>query len=112
MLHHQSFTAIGHRDRPVGDALVGRLKKAEGKPEFQCILLRSTLGASAKDLAQVVGWTTERVRAMHSPYVKAAYEAWVGREVAASTVDRILSRHGWRKIAPQAAFFSSPWPFA
>lgn len=49
------------------------MKKAEGKPEFQriqCILLWATLGASAKDIAQVVGWTTGTVRVMHSQYAK------------------------------------------
>ena len=138
-------------NRETIDALAERLKKAEGKPEFQriqCILLRATLGASAKDIAQVVGWTTGTVRVMHSHYakegddffeiahrggrhrqnmtleaesrflapfferakaggiltvseIKAAYEAQLGREVAESTVYRLLARHGWRKIAPR-----------
>lgn len=138
-------------DRETIDALAERLKKAVGKPEFQriqCILLRATLGASAKDIAQVVGWTTGTVRVMHSHYakegeaffeivhrggrhrqnmtveeeagflapfferakaggiltvseIKAAYEAQLGREVAESTVYRLLARHGWRKIAPR-----------
>lgn len=138
-------------DRDTITALAERLKKAEGKPEFQriqCILLRATLGASAKDIAQVVGWTTGTVRVMHSQYaregesffeiarrggrhrqnmteaeeaaflkpfferasvggilvaseIKRAYEAALGREVAESTVYRMLARHGWRKIAPR-----------
>lgn len=138
-------------DRRTIDSLAERLKKAEGKPEFQriqCILLRATLGASAKDIAQVVGWTTGTVRVMHSQYakegeaffdvarrggrhrqnmsldqeaeflapffdrakaggllvvteIKAAYEAELCREVAESTVYRMLARHGWRKIAPR-----------
>jgi transposase len=33
--------------------------------------------------------------------VKAAYEKAVGRTVPKSTVYRMLSRHGWRKIAPR-----------
>jgi transposase len=33
--------------------------------------------------------------------VKAAYEKAVGRPVPKSTVYRMLSRHGWRKIAPR-----------
>jgi len=138
-------------DRRTIDSLAERLKLAEGKPEFQriqCILLRATLGASAKDIAQVVGWTTGTVRVMHCQYakegeaffdvahrggrhrqnmsleeegsflapffdraqaggilvvseIKAAYEAQLGREVAESTVYRMLARHGWRKIAPR-----------
>jgi len=60
-------------DRETINALAERLKKAEGKPEFQriqCILLRVTLQAEAKDIAQVVGWTTGTVRVMHSKYAK------------------------------------------
>jgi transposase len=33
--------------------------------------------------------------------VKAAYEAAVGHCVPKSTVYRLLSRHGWRKVAPR-----------
>lgn len=33
--------------------------------------------------------------------VKAAYEGKVGREVPKSTVYRMLSRHGWRKLTPR-----------
>lgn len=60
-------------DRNTITTLAERLKKAEGKPEFQriqCVLLRATLGASAKDIAQVVGWTVGTVRVMHSQYAK------------------------------------------
>lgn len=138
-------------DRDTINALAERLKKAEGKPEFQriqCILLRATLGASAENIAQVVGWTSGTVRVMHSRYakegdvffdithrggrhrqnmseaqeaaflapffdramaggilvaseIKHAYEAILGREVAESTVYRMLARNGWRKIAPR-----------
>lgn len=138
-------------DREIIHALAERLKKAEGKPEFQriqCILLRITLQATAKEIAQVVGWTTGTVRVMHSHYarlgdaffdtakrggrhrqnftleeeeqflkpffdraktggvlvateIKQAYEAALGREVAESTIYRLLERHNWRKIAPR-----------
>lgn len=60
-------------DRETINSLAERLKKAEGKPEFQriqCILLRVTLQASAKDIAQVVGWTTGTVRVMHCHFAK------------------------------------------
>ena len=60
-------------DRETICVLAERLKKAEGKPEFQriqCVLLRVTLQASAKDIAQVVGWTTGTVRVMHSHFAK------------------------------------------
>lgn len=65
--------ALINPDRETIDALAERLKQAEGKPEFQriqCILLRVTLDASAKDIAQVVGWTEGTVRVMHSRYAK------------------------------------------
>jgi len=134
-------------DRDTIHALAERLKKAEGRSEFQriqCILLRATLGASAKDIAQVVGWTTGTVRVMHSQYakegeaffdvanrggrhrenmtesqeaaflapfiersltgepldipeIKRAYESLLRHEVAASTIYRILARHGLRR---------------
>ena len=32
--------------------------------------------------------------------IKAAYEAKLGREVAESTIYRMLARHGFRKIVP------------
>ena len=60
-------------NRETINALAERLKKAEGKAEFQriqCILLRVTLQAGAMDIAQVVGWTTGTVRVMHSNYAK------------------------------------------
>ena len=138
-------------DRETIKNLAERLKKAEGKPEFQriqCILLRVTLQASAKDIAQVLGWALGTVRVMHSHYarmgdaffevakrggrhrqnmsieeeaaflhpfldrarsggvlvaaeIKREYEALLGREVAESTVYRMLDRHGWRKITPR-----------
>ena len=33
--------------------------------------------------------------------IKAAYEQALGRRVPASTVYRLLARHGWRKLAPR-----------
>ena len=60
-------------DRATINTLAERLKKAEGKPEFQriqCILLRVTLQTSAKDIAQVVRWTTGTVRVMQSHFAK------------------------------------------
>lgn len=136
-----------HSDRDTIQSLAERLKKAEGRSEFQriqCILLRATLGASAKDIAQVVGWTTDTVRVMHSRYakegdsffdvssrggrrresmteaqeaaflapflqramagerlevqeIKRACESLLGHAVAASTIYRILARHGLQR---------------
>lgn len=33
--------------------------------------------------------------------IKAGYESKVGHEISESTVYRLLSRHGWRKVAPR-----------
>ena len=34
--------------------------------------------------------------------IKDAYEKQIGRSVAASTITRMMARHGWRKIAPRS----------
>lgn len=50
----------------------------------------------------LVPWieTTERVGVLVVPPIHAAYEERIGCHVSASTVYRMLARHGWRKIAP------------
>lgn len=37
------------------------------------------------------------------PSLKPAFEKALGREVALSTLYRVLARHGWRKLAPDTA---------
>ena len=37
------------------------------------------------------------------PRVKPAFELALGREIALSTLYRMLARHGWRKLAPDTA---------
>lgn len=37
------------------------------------------------------------------PSLKPAFEKALGREIALSTLYRILARHGWRKLAPDTA---------
>lgn len=37
------------------------------------------------------------------PPIRAALEARVGHHVAATTVYRLLARHGWRRVAPDSA---------
>jgi transposase len=44
--------------------------------------------------------TAERGGVLVVPPIHAAYEERIGCRVAASTVYRMLARHGWRKIAP------------
>ncbi|HJW33828.1 MAG TPA: helix-turn-helix domain-containing protein [Holophagaceae bacterium] len=91
-------------DQNMIHALAERLKKAEGKSEFQriqCILLRATLGASAEDIAQVVGWTTGTVRVMHSQYAKEGDSFF--------DVSRRGGRHRETMTEAQEAAFLSPF---
>jgi transposase len=91
-------------DRETINTLAERLKRAEGKPEFQriqCILLRVTLGASAKDIAQVVGWTVGTVRVMHSQYAK--------EEDAFFDVVRRGGRHRQNMTIAQEEAFLAPF---
>ena len=37
------------------------------------------------------------------PSLKPAFEKALGREIALSTLYRMLARHGWRKLAPDTA---------
>lgn len=156
-------------DQPTVARLAERLKRASSHSEYQriqCVLIRATLGSSAAEIAQLLGWSTATVHVMHSRWAKEgeavfdvrprggrrhqylspeqetallspfvdrataggmltvaevqkAYQERVGREVASSTVYRLLERHGWRKVVPrprhpkadvsaQAAFKKAP----
>ncbi len=131
--------------------LAERLKQASTHAEYQriqCVLIRATLGSSAAEIAQLLGWSTATVHVMHSRWAKEgdaifevhrrggrrhqhlsieeeqtllspfvdrakaggmltvaeiqqAYEEQTGRQVAPSTVYRLLDRHGWRKVVPR-----------
>jgi transposase len=131
--------------------LAERLKTAQSHREYQriqCVLLRATLGSTASEIAQLLGWSTGTVHVIHSRYakegdalfdlrprggrhrqhltvdqehtllepflrqaeaggllhvheVRQAYELQVGQTVAASTIYRLLERHGWRKVVPR-----------
>ncbi len=131
--------------------LAERLKKADSHAQYQriqCVLIRATLGSSAAEIAQLLGWSTATVHVIHSRWAKEgdaifelrgrggrhhqhlspeeeaqvlapfvaranaggvlkvaevqkAYEQRVGTSVAASTVYRLLERHGWRKVVPR-----------
>lgn len=138
-------------DEPTIARLAERLKRAQGHSEYQriqCVLIRATLGSSAAQIAQLLGWSTGTVYVIHSrwakegeaifdlgqrggrhhqhlrpeqetqilaPFVAQAtaggmlkvaeiqrvYEQRVGKSVAASTIYRLLERHGWRKVVPR-----------
>jgi transposase len=138
-------------DKPTVQRLADRLKRASSRSEYQriqCVLIRATLGNSAKEIAQLLGWSTATVHVMHSRWAKEgeaifdvrgrggrrhqhltpeeelellapfvqrargggmltvaelqqAYRERVGKEVARSTIYRLLERHGWRKVVPR-----------
>jgi transposase len=53
--------------------LAERLKQATGQSQYQriqCVLIRATLGSSAAEIAQLLGWSTATVHVMHSRWAK------------------------------------------
>ena len=138
-------------DKPTIARLAERLKRASSHAEYQriqCVLIRATLGSSAAQIAELLGWSTATVHVLHSrwskegdaifdlrarggrhhqhlspeqeqqllaPFVERAesggmltvaeiqqaYQEQLGKEVAPSTVYRLLDRHGWRKVVPR-----------
>jgi transposase len=131
--------------------LAERLKQAGSHSEYQriqCVLIRATLGSSAAEIAQLLGWSTATVHVLHSRWAKEgeaifdlrgrggrhhqhltpeqerellapfvqraeaggmltvaevqqAYRQHAGKQVARSTIYRLLQRHGWRKVVPR-----------
>ena len=60
-------------DRATVARLAERLKKAASHAEYQriqCVLIRTTLGSSAAQIAQLLGWSTATVHVMHSRWAK------------------------------------------
>jgi transposase len=138
-------------DKPTVERLADRLKCAGSHSEYQriqCVLIRATLGSSAGEIAQLLGWSTATVHVMHSRWAKEgeaifdvrgrggrrhqhltpeeehellapfvqrasdggmltvaelqqAYRERVDKQVARSTIYRLLERHGWRKVVPR-----------
>ena len=138
-------------DRPTVERLAERLKRAQSHSEYQriqCVLIRATLGSTAAQIAQLLGWSVATVHVMHSRWAKEgeaifdvrrrggrrhqrltleqeqellalfvqrahdggmltvaeieqAYRDRSSKEVALSTIYRLLERHGWRKVAPR-----------
>ncbi len=138
-------------DKPTVQRLAERLKRAESHSEYQriqCVLIRATLGSTAKEIAQLLGWSVATAHVMHSRWAKEgeaifevhgrggrhhqhltaeqeqevlapfvqraqaggmltvaeiqqAYRQRTGKDVARSTIYRLLERHGWRKVIPR-----------
>ena len=60
-------------DKPTVARLAERLKRAGSHGEYQriqCVLIRATLGSSAGQIAQLLGWSTATVHVMHSRWAK------------------------------------------
>lgn len=60
-------------DKATVARLAERLKQASTPPEYkriQCVLIRATLGSSAAEIAQLLGWSVGTVHVMHSRWAK------------------------------------------
>lgn len=60
-------------DKATVARLAERLKSAASRTEYQriqCVLIRATLGSSAAQIAQLLGWSTATVHVMHSRWAK------------------------------------------
>lgn len=60
-------------DKATVERLAERLKRANSHAEYQriqCVLIRATLGSSAAEIAQLLGWSTATVYAIHSRWAK------------------------------------------
>lgn len=60
-------------DRATVARLADRLKRAETHSEYQriqCVLIRATLGSSAAQIAQLLGWSTATVHVLHSRWAR------------------------------------------
>ena len=60
-------------DKATVTRLAERLKRASSHSEYQriqCVLIRATLGSSAAEIAQLLGWSTATVHVMHSRWAK------------------------------------------
>jgi len=60
-------------DKATVDGLADRLKRASSHSEYQriqCVLIRATLGSSAAQIAQLLGWSTATVHVLHSRWAK------------------------------------------
>ena len=138
-------------DKPTVMRLAERLKQADSHAQYQriqCVLIRATLGSSATQIAELLGWSTATVHVLHSRWskegdaifdlrgrggrhhqhlsaqqeqqllapfieraeaggmltvaeVQQAYQDQLGKQVAPSTIYRLLDRHGWRKVVPR-----------
>ena len=60
-------------DKATVARLAERLKQASSHSEYQriqCVLIRATLGSTAAQIAQLLGWSTATVHVLHSRWAK------------------------------------------
>lgn len=60
-------------DKATVARLAERLEQANSHSEYrriQCVLIRATLGSSAAQIAQLLGWSTATVHVLHSRWAK------------------------------------------
>jgi transposase len=60
-------------DKATVERLAERLKQATSHSQYQriqCVLIRATLGSSAAEIAQLLGWSIATVHVMHSRWAK------------------------------------------
>lgn len=60
-------------DKATVERLAERLKRASSHSEYQriqCVLIRATLGSSAAEIAQLLGWSRATVHVLHSRWAK------------------------------------------
>lgn len=60
-------------DKATVERLAERLKTATSHSQYQriqCVLIRATLGSTAREIAQLLGWSTATVHVMHSRWAK------------------------------------------
>lgn len=60
-------------DKATVGRLADRLKRAGSHAEYQriqCVLIRATLGSSAAQIAQLLGWSTATVHVLHSRWAR------------------------------------------
>ncbi len=67
----KSLIVVG--DKATIERLAERLKRAQSHSEYQriqCVLIRATLGSSAAEIAQLLGWATATVHVVHSRWAR------------------------------------------
>jgi len=60
-------------DKATVERLAERLKRASSLSEYQriqCVLIRATLGSSAAEIAQLLGWSRASVHVLHSRWAR------------------------------------------